>query len=162
MGLEHYYDSFDVVHTRFILAGVRARLPRYHAMYVNHVLQIRDYHRLVDQIARVVRPGGLIDLTEFGFQTYDHNNQVISVDRSGHSPPWWARWLSHVREAIDERGGDVNAATHLHSWVARNPAFESVVYREHFLAVVPPLRKGYQAEAFRNIDEGMRDIVLVS
>ena len=67
-----------------------------------------------------------------------------------------------MREAVDERGGDVNAATHLHSWVARNPAFEGVVYREHFLAVVHPPRKGYQAETFRSVDEGMREIVLVN
>jgi hypothetical protein len=140
MGLEHYYDSFDVVHTRFISAGVGSSFGI--SMHIDHVLQIRDYHRVVDQIARVVRPGGLIDLTEYDFQAYDHNGQVVPADRSTHSPPWWARWLSHLRDAFDEKGGDFNAATHLHSWVASNSAFEGVVYKEHFMPIVPPPRTG--------------------
>jgi hypothetical protein len=128
-------------------------------LYGDHVLQIRDYHRLVDQIARVVRPGGLIDLTEFDFQTYDYKDQIIPVDRSKYSPPWWAKWLSHMRDAIDEKGGDVHAATHLHSWVTRNSAFEGVVYKEHFLPVVAPPGRGCEG---RSIDAGVREIVLVN
>ena len=131
-------------------------------MYGDHILQIRDYHRLVDQIARVVRPGGLIDLTEFDFQTYDHNHQLVPIDRSRYSPPWWARWLSHMRDAIEEKGGDVHAANHIHSWVARNSAFECVVYREHFVSVAPPPRRGCEAELCCNIDEDTREVVLVN
>ena len=101
-------------------------------------------------------------MSEYDFQTYDHNGQVVSVDKTRYAPPWWARWLSHLRDAIDEKGGDINAATHLHSWVSRNPAFEGVVYREYFLWIVPPPRGPLEAEIFRSIDASMRENALVN
>jgi len=142
IGLDHYRDSFDVAHTRLIAAG------------------IRDYHRLIDQLARVVLPGGLIDLTEYDFRAYNHLGKVIEVDLSVYKEPWWARWLCHLRDAIKERGGDIHASEEMFSWVKANPAYENVVYMEHYLGVVPHPRTGPNAEALRQIDRAMADNVL--
>ena len=124
--------------------------------------QIRDYHRLIDQLARVVLPGGLIDLTEYDFQAYNHFGKVIKVDLSVYKAPWWARWLCHLRDAVNERGGDIHASAQMYSWVKANPAYENVVYLEHYLGVVPHPRTGPNAEALRQIDKIMADNVLVN
>jgi len=103
----------------------------------------------------------LIDLSEYDFTAYDQNHQRIEFDKNDFSPPWWARWLSLLRNAIEARGGDINAATHLYDWVRNNPAFEEVVYREYFLPVVPPPREGAKAEFWVKFDKTMRENLLV-
>ncbi|KAF4612003.1 hypothetical protein D9613_004147 [Agrocybe pediades] len=120
LGLEHFYGDFNVVHARLISSG------------------IKDYHLLVDQIGFVLRPGGLIDISEFDFYLYDKDHKRIEVDMDGVGPPWWARWMTLTRQAIKDIGGDVDAATHLLDWVNANPLFEDAVYREFWLPVVAP------------------------
>lgn len=117
---------------------------------------------MIVQIGEVLRPGGLLDLTEYDFQTYDKYGDVIQVDKDDFSAPWYARWLFYIRNGIDDRGGDVNAATHMHDWVKSNPAFEDVIYHEHFLSVIPPPRDGPNAEFMRRCDRDMSRNVLVS
>ena len=66
-----------------------------------------------------------------------------------------------LRNAIEAKGGDVNAATHLYDWVRNNPAFKEVVYREYFLPAVPPPREGAKAEFWLKVDKSMRENLLV-
>ena len=89
---------------------------------------------MLQQITHVVRPGGLIDISEFDFRTYDENRRLIKVDLSG--PPWFSCWMNLVRSAILMNGGDANAAAHLHEWISSNPAFEDVVYREFYTPMI--------------------------
>jgi len=119
LGLEHFYGDFNVVHARLISSG------------------IKDYNLLIDQIGRVLRPGGLIYVTEFDFRMYDMNHRRIELDDNELGPPWWARWLSYMVKAITQSGGDVDAASHLHEWILNNPIFEDVVYKEFWLPAVP-------------------------
>ena len=111
---------------------------------------------MVDQIARVVHPGGLIDLTEYDFQTYDYEGELIHVDTERYKEPWYARWMAHLRDAIEYKGGDIEAATSLYSWVKMNPAFDGVGFREHFLPVVPP------PGSLGGLERNMKEIVMVS
>jgi len=122
LGLEHFYGDFNVVHARLISSG------------------IRDYNLLIDQISRVLRPSGLIEVSEFDFHAYDANHRRIERDVNELSPPWWGVWLTHLRDAIKKSGGDVDAASHLHEWILNNPMFEDVVYREFWVPVVPERR----------------------
>lgn len=117
LGLEHYYGDFNVVHVRLVSSGVK------------------DYCRLVDQISHVLRPGGLIDLAEFDFHVYDENHQRLEPDTHQVGPPWWARWMTFVRLAIQQIGGHTDAATHLWDWVSNHPAFEQPVYREYWMPI---------------------------
>lgn len=84
------------------------------------------------------------------------------MDPKSFKAPWWARWLRHLREAVDDKGGDVDASKNMHEWVSANPAFENVVYREHYLGVVPHPRNGPDAEELKRIDGVMAENVLVS
>lgn len=113
--------------------------------------QIKDYHRLVDQISRVLRPGGLLNVVEFDFHAYDCRYQRINLDTSTVSPPWWPRWLAYVELAVRNAGGDVEAATHLRSWISNHSAFEDVVYRDYFLPSCPWLTDSDTLAGLRDI-----------
>jgi len=140
LGLEHFYGDFNVVHARLISSG------------------IKDYHLLIDQISRVLRPGGLIDVSEFDFRIYDANHCRMELDVNELGPPWWGRWMAHLLKAIKTSGGDANAATHLHEWVFNNPMFEDVVYREFWLPVIPARRdSSNDSEHLRRLDQGLSD-----
>ncbi|KAF9531530.1 S-adenosyl-L-methionine-dependent methyltransferase [Crepidotus variabilis] len=139
LGLQHYNGDFDVVHARLIAAGVT------------------DYHQMIDQIAHVVRPGGLVDLSEFDFYMYDANHQRILFESNDEiRPPWWGRWMHYFHDAVKAKGGDVDAATNLHHWVSQNSLFEDVTYKEYWLPIVPMVRVGPNAEQLQKIDANMK------
>ncbi|KAF9011052.1 S-adenosyl-L-methionine-dependent methyltransferase [Cyathus striatus] len=119
LGLEHFYGDFNVVHARLISAG------------------IKDYYRVIDQISHVLRPGGLIDVSEFDFHVYDINHQRFEPNTHQVKPPWWAQWLKFLAEAVGRSGGQADAATHLHDWISNHPAFEDVVYRDVWIPIIP-------------------------
>ncbi|TFK41939.1 S-adenosyl-L-methionine-dependent methyltransferase [Crucibulum laeve] len=136
LGLEHFYGDFNVVHARLISSG------------------IKDYAGLIDHISKVLRPGGMIDLSEFDFHAYDQNYQRIELGIHEIGPPWWPRWLAFANAAARNLGGNVDAATHLYDWVANHPAFEEVIYREFWLPGSPWIK----GDAFQQrIGNGMRD-----
>jgi len=122
LGLEHFYGDFDVVHARLIASG------------------IKDYTALVDQIGNVLRPGGLVEFMEYGFRVYDQDKQLINVSTSTMEPPWFPRWMSWTHMAVGRRGGSVDAAERLHSWLEDDPVFEDVVYRPHWVPISPWLQ----------------------
>jgi len=119
LGLEHFYGDFNVVHARLISSG------------------IKDYNLLVDQMSRVLRPGGLLDVSEFDFRVYDADHRRLEPDIDDMRPPWWSLWMSHILKAIKKSGGDPDAANHLHEWILNNPMLEDVVYKEFWMPVVP-------------------------
>ncbi|KAK0501608.1 S-adenosyl-L-methionine-dependent methyltransferase [Armillaria luteobubalina] len=114
LGLEHFYGDFNVVHCRLISSG------------------IQDYERMIDQISHVLRPEGLIDLTEWDFHCYNEDFQRIELDDvTAGEKPWWPRWLAYLETAT------VDAAAHIHDWVSRHPRFEDVIYNEYFIPTTP-------------------------
>ncbi|KAI3622658.1 hypothetical protein WG66_015915 [Moniliophthora roreri] len=119
LGLEHFYGDFNVVHARLISSG------------------IKDYEGLINHISMVLRPSGLMDLMEFDFHVYDDNYRRIELDTSRIAGPWWPRWLTFLNFAARNRGGDVDAATYIHTWAARHHAFEDVQYREFWVPASP-------------------------
>ncbi|KIM37774.1 hypothetical protein M413DRAFT_448286 [Hebeloma cylindrosporum] len=142
LGLEHFYGDFNVVHTRLIASG------------------IRDYHLLIDQIAQVLRPGGLIDIAETDRYLYDSNRQRFDVDTNELGPPWCARWMAFLRAATQDRGAGIDAATHLHRWVSENPNFEDIVSMDYWLPMIPPIREdAEQSDSQRRFLRRMKTIV---
>lgn len=95
---------------------------------------------------------------EFDFSVYDQNHQRIPVGTHQLGAPWWPRWLAFANLAARNQGGDVDAATHLHSWISNHPAFEDVVYREFFIPTSP---WACNDEFQRRIGTYMRDDILV-
>ncbi|KAJ2918360.1 hypothetical protein MD484_g2047, partial [Candolleomyces efflorescens] len=108
LGMEHYYNEFDVVHTRLVSSGVR------------------DYKALINEISHIIIPGGLIDVTEWDFHAYDEHYQRIELDVNELGPPWWPRFLAFSEEAIRAFGGDADSATTLYDTVAGHGAFQEM------------------------------------
>lgn len=123
-----------------------------------HSKQIKDYAGLIDHISRVLRPGGMIDVMEFDFHVYDANHRRIETTTSSISAPWWPQWLAFANLAARNRGGEVDAATHIHRWISQHPAFENVVYREYWV----PASHWHTNEFQRRIGSYMRDDICVS
>ncbi|KXN88920.1 hypothetical protein AN958_06791 [Leucoagaricus sp. SymC.cos] len=127
LGLEHYYGQFNVVHARLVAIGVK------------------DYYRLIDQISEVLRPGGLIDLTEVGYVAYDRHHQPIPVVDPTSSTkfeewgrPYWAHWLRAVANvARVHHGGEINASRAMKEWLDRHRAYTDVVHSEFWLPIIP-------------------------
>ena len=161
LGLEHFYGDFNVVHARLISSGVCTVLLPINVILKDY--QIKDHHLLIDQISRVLRPGGLIDVSEFDFHMYDkHHRRIESSSIEQFNEPWWAQWITYLRSAIRNIGGDTDAATNLYEWISNNPRFEDVVYREFFIpAVPPPPDKHKPNERLRQFEENMKEDVTV-
>ncbi|KAI6031338.1 S-adenosyl-L-methionine-dependent methyltransferase [Pisolithus microcarpus] len=86
MSEEHFYGDFNVVHAQLIAAG------------------IRDYHAMINQISHVLRPGGLIDITEYPFYFTGPDKKPIIKPKGTFEPPWTALWMSYANRAISGRG----------------------------------------------------------
>ncbi|KAF9817961.1 hypothetical protein IEO21_03036 [Rhodonia placenta] len=140
LGLQHFYGDFNVVHARLISSG------------------IRDYQGLVDQMSQILRPSGLLDLTEFDFRIYTTDRKPILADNAD---SYLARWMNLCHIAVQRSGGEPDAANYLHRWVSDHPAYEEVVYRE-FWFPTSPWRRGTDSETRRSnrIANVFRDDVL--
>jgi len=70
--------------------------------------------------------------------------------------------MAFLRAATQDRGANVDAATHLHQWVSENPSFEDVVYREYWLPTVPPIPEdALQSEREKKFYRKMKHNVVV-
>lgn len=100
-------------------------------------VQIKDYAALIDQASRILRPRGMIDIMEFDFRVYGYDRKPIEVDTTTMEAPWFPRWMRFLRMAVQQLGGDVDAANHLDRWIGTHGAFEDTVYREFFIQTAP-------------------------
>ena len=107
-----------------------------------------------------VRPGGLIDLTEFDFRIYGHDKKPVPIDANASAI---AKWMHMAHQAVKQQGGEPDASNHLYNWVSSNQQFEDVVYR-HWWFQVAPWNRGDDPESRRMNRWGaaMRDDILVS
>ncbi|KAJ7170294.1 hypothetical protein C8R43DRAFT_876010 [Mycena crocata] len=143
LGLEHFYGDFNVVHARLISSG------------------IKNYVHLIDQMSRVLRPAGLLDIMEFDFHVYDPmpdgNHRRIDVETSMMADPWVANWMVFASLAAKNAGGDPDAATHLHRWIFSHAALDNIVYKDYWVPVSP---HASFSEYEKKIGTRMRDNIL--
>lgn len=109
-------------------------------------------------MSQTLRPGGLLDLTEFDFRIYTTDRKPILADNAD---SYLSRWMNLCHIAVQRSGGEPDAANYLHRWVSDHPAYEEVVYRE-FWFPTSPWRKGNDSETrrFNRIANVFRDDVL--
>ena len=159
LGLEHFAGDFDVVHVRDISPGVR------------------DYYKLIDDVALSLRPNGLADFLELDWRGYDIDKRPMlgtpqeiwgsqgppegwlgtGMARSEEVPgapymtrlprsqptervapgpnPYFARFLTLVRQCIQKRGGHVDAAALLRRWVEEHHGFKDIVHNQYWVPV---------------------------
>lgn len=99
---------------------------------------------------------------EFDFRVYDGSRKPFSFPTGAMEPPWFPRWMSFCNMAVRQRGGTPDAANMLYSWTLRHPAFEDVVYEEHFVPTAPFMSSEEPNYHFmRTITETFRDDILV-
>ena len=99
-------------------------------------MKILDYKGLIEQIARVLRPGGLIEVVESDLRVYDKiGTPMVSSNRRPTS--WWETLLERVKEAGRCAGGDVDAAENLEKWISSQGDFEDVGFRDVWCPVTP-------------------------
>jgi hypothetical protein len=68
-----------------------------------------------------------------------------------------ARWFAFMRMAVRGRGGDVDAATHIHQWVCEHGDFEDIVYKEYWVPTSPFLVGNDEAsDWWRSVGEVIR------
>jgi len=146
LGLEHFYGEFDVVHARLISSG------------------IKDYANLVHQVARVVRPNGLVSFSEWDFCVYDAHKKKLSGTETDSVTSHVARFCSFVGQAARARGGSVDAANLLTQWCTENGAFitETVHHTDYWLPASPWCTdKGAEGDRLRAWGEAMRENSLI-
>nr|WHF59452.1 global regulator LaeA [Ganoderma lucidum] len=143
LGLQHFYGAFNVAHARLVSSG------------------IRDYKGLIDEMVQTLRPRGLVEVVEFDFHMYDEHQQPILPNRLEEETPAIARWMNFVNVAIEQRGGEPDAANHLHQWMVTHPDLEEVAYREFWFQTCPWKRPN-EPNASRDNRTGamMRDDIL--
>ncbi|KAH9858293.1 hypothetical protein C2E23DRAFT_803416 [Lenzites betulinus] len=143
LGLQHFYGEFNVVHARLVSSG------------------IRDYMGLIGEMAQTMRPRGLIELVEFDFRVYDVNKTPIMPSRLEEETPWLARWMNLVNVAVEQRGGEPDAANHIYRWVKEHPMLEEPVHRNVWFQT-GPWKEGTDPRTAREnrIGAMMRDDIL--
>lgn len=113
---------------------------------------------MIDEISDVLRPGGLIDLTEVDFLAYDRHHQPIEIDiipnprDKNWKSPYWAHWLKAVAIITSIGGGEPSASRNLKGWLDVHRAYDEVVHDEFWLPIIPGNynRPPAEAEFLRN------------
>jgi hypothetical protein len=124
LGLEHFHDQFDFVHTRLISSGMSGHhtLPQFtYATFSG----IRDYYGLVDHIAAALLPGGLILLQDSDIRIYDDQKQIVpdhAVDHPAYS--WTSHYFRLIGQAARSRRGHMDAASLFEIWLKGHRAFK--------------------------------------
>jgi hypothetical protein len=100
---------------------------------------IKDYHALINEIGRILRPRGMVLLQEWDYQTYDADKHIISPRSDGERPQesWFVRWVDTVREAVMARGGDLKSVPLLEGWIESHGAFEEIGRCDMWLPLAP-------------------------
>ncbi|KAH0837931.1 S-adenosyl-L-methionine-dependent methyltransferase [Lanmaoa asiatica] len=150
LGLEHFYGDFNVVHCQLISSGVSCSPSPVDRNTELVYYQIRDYHGVINHIAHVLRPGGLIEVTEFPFYFTGLDKRPVLPPAGSFHPPWTPLWMSYANRAVKERGGDADASIHIREWISNHPAFEDVVYREFWVPCSPWMCGNDPASIFWN------------
>ncbi|KZO90604.1 S-adenosyl-L-methionine-dependent methyltransferase [Calocera viscosa TUFC12733] len=142
LGMPHFHGQFDFVHARLISSG------------------IKDYCGLIHEIARVLRPGGMILIEEWDFRMYrsvdSHDGPNASYELappSTEEKPYWSalsEWLRLLGLAVRQRGGDVDAAAFVNLWIRQHGGFEDFGYQDVWIATQPHFTGKDRWARFRN------------
>lgn len=119
----------------------------------------------MDQVARVVRPNGLVSFSEWDFRVYDAHKNVLTGSETDSVPSHVARFCFAVNNAARARGGSVDAANRLTQWCTANAAYdpESVRHTDYWLPASPWCTDvGPEGDRLRAWGEAMRENSLVS
>jgi len=107
-------EHFDLVHARFMHTG------------------IENYTRFLYEIARMLRPGGLMILIEPDSEPIADGKSATQLTRSGQPlgmRGWFALWEAY-RQCLRDKGVDVNVPPELANLVTATGEFDNIVPQE--------------------------------
>ncbi|KAF5381551.1 hypothetical protein D9615_005561 [Tricholomella constricta] len=117
-GLTMYQNgSFNLVNGRLIAMGKSA--------------WIKNYPALIGEVARILRPGGFLQLQEWDFFVVDAEKNMIGTDS------WFARWCASLRHGLAVRSASVNAAESLDATIRGQGTLESVQQQNVWMPIGP-------------------------
>ncbi|KLO14679.1 S-adenosyl-L-methionine-dependent methyltransferase [Schizopora paradoxa] len=121
LGLEHYYSTFDVVHSRSVANGVK------------------DFEWFINEAAKCVRPGGVLLITEGNLEMQNENKVGIepAFGEGGPGQSWLARACFEAYNSMKLRGSAVDSGTLLERWFRACPEVEDVKYTEIYVPIGP-------------------------
>ncbi|KAG8217725.1 hypothetical protein J3R82DRAFT_5884 [Butyriboletus roseoflavus] len=130
-------EHFDVVHARFMHTG------------------IENYTRFLHELARMLKPGGLVILIEPDSEPIADGKSATVLTRSGQPSGmrgWFTLWEAY-RQCLRDKGIDVNVPPELANLVATTGVFDKIVSQEGNIPI------GFWPKALKPLfmSTGMRD-----
>ncbi|KAG9029513.1 hypothetical protein FRB95_005234 [Tulasnella sp. JGI-2019a] len=119
LGLDHYANSFNVVHSRLICIG------------------ITNYRALLADIGRMLRPGGIYLSIEADLQLFDENFEAITAQNEGEPGFTWLQKVAHASHAaFKERApGGIDAGYMIPKWLQSMDCWEETGSKKVYFAV---------------------------
>ncbi|KAF8600157.1 S-adenosyl-L-methionine-dependent methyltransferase [Ceratobasidium sp. AG-I] len=131
-----------------LYAGVAEPDESFDYVSCRHVqLAVKEYDRLIFDLHRVLRSGGLITVCEV-------ENLLFEVDQPPYNTPAYqsvpntARAIDFVRTAVTNQGIDINAIYHVHEWLEPNSRFWTETAEKY---EIPLARAQIASEGFRDV-----------
>ncbi|CCM00019.1 uncharacterized protein FIBRA_02045 [Fibroporia radiculosa] len=120
LGFSHYQDSFDVVHARAVSAG------------------IRDFPQLLEELARSLRPGGVILLGDGEQQLYDEHKRPMPLgDPDSPEFSWIHKVFFTSYNAMKNRGGSIDSPCMNPTWLRAIDSLMDVGWHKIFVPMGP-------------------------
>ena len=121
---------------------------------------ITNYAKLIREMTKVLRPGGMLHLQEWDFfvsatpNAFRECAEVISQIAAGSEKTRlsddarpFARWCSKFRDGLQARKASIDAGTTLEAMIRSENAFGEVHQKDIWMPVGPPLTKGASTNA---------------
>ena len=126
-------EHFDVIHARFMHTGVsHGNIVPLDCFALNYESQIENYSRFLHEIARMLRPGGLVILIEPDTEPIADGKTASHFSRFGQASGmrgWFTLWETY-RRCLRDKGIDVGVPPELSNLVASTGAFDRIISQE--------------------------------
>ncbi|KAB5592294.1 hypothetical protein CTheo_4281 [Ceratobasidium theobromae] len=108
---------------------------------------VKEYDRLIFDLHRVLKPGGLITICEVENQVYDADQPLYDIP-AYQTFPDAARALQVLRIAAEKQGIDIDAIHHFHEWIQPNSPFWTHTAEKYG---IPSPRREITTRGFRDV-----------
>jgi len=121
LSMDHYRNTFDLVHCRSTQVG------------------IVDFESFLYEVARTLRPGGVLLLIAAGTRVYGEDHQPLPTKAPGEPGFSWLEYLYTVTVNVYlARGNEsISAGNHWNGWLEQNPNYRDLVMQEFFIPLGP-------------------------
>ncbi|KAG8934047.1 hypothetical protein FRC02_010639 [Tulasnella sp. 418] len=119
--LDHYENTFNLVHVRGVELG------------------ITDFNSFLYNVARTIKPGGIVIIAGGFPQLYDENFQPHPTTLEGHPGFTWSqRLIGEAYSAFLARADNaIDSKQFWAKWIAENPNYENPVFQDVFMPLGP-------------------------